>query len=641
VLPASLAVLLLAVVAAPAAHAAAPTFGTVKTLSAGAIDPRSLVAADLDDDGRLDLIAGDRNADSGRVTVRRNLGAGLFGSPVGSPYDPGVLGAGVGPVVAGDFTGDGRTDVLAGLATGSVTNQLVLLDGDGTGRLTPDATGPITTRSNLTGLAAADLDADGDLDALTSHEVGTTSSELGVLRGAGAAPAFVNSYGAGGTSMAMALAAGDLDGDGNPDVLVVGRNAGAGSAWVATSTGVSFSALIPVAVGPQPVAVALADVDDDGDLDGLVADGSTGLLSVLTNDGAGILTSTGLPVSGLGAGSGIAASDLNGDGDADVVVTDAATGRAGVMLGDGRGGFGAPTWLTMGDGARSPVIADLDGDGVPDLATADAVDATISVRLGTGAPAPQAAGSGAFASEPVGTTGPPQTITITNTGSARLKVASATVVGAGADDFLMTQNSCSGAALAAGGTDACALHLRFAPSQIGVRSATLRLAYQGGRVLDVALSGTGEDAHATTATAPATATTTTPAATTTAVTPVAPPPATRIVTTVAHEPASPPKRPAKLVLTLDRTRLEPSKPGVKLNLRFALGRAAKLILRVKTGARTVEIVRATAKNGRGTISWDGRLGKQAAPAGTYRLALLAVAADGAMARATATVTIGS
>jgi hypothetical protein len=79
--------------------------------------------------------------------------------------------------------------------------------------------------------------------------------------------------------------------------------------------------------------------------------------------------------------------------------------------------------------------------------------------------------------------------------------------------------------------------------------------------------------------------------------------------------------------------------GRRLKVGFALGRAAKVVLRVKHGGRTVEIVRASAGGGRGSISWDGRLGHDAAPAGTYRLDVYAVAANGRAARASVALTI--
>jgi hypothetical protein len=93
-----------------------------------------------------------------------------------------------------------------------------------------------------------------------------------------------------------------------------------------------------------------------------------------------------------------------------------------------------------------------------------------------------------------------------------------------------------------------------------------------------------------------------------------------------------------LALELDRAVLT-GRRGRTVKVGFSLSRAAKLVLRVKRGALTVEILRATAKEGAGTISWDGRPGARPAPAGTYRLAAYAVAADGSTARASATLRV--
>src|SRR4051794_28739592 len=495
-----LALALAAPATARGATVPGPTYDAPKVLGVGVgvSDPRSVVAADLDEDGRPDLVAGDRNADNGRVTVLRNMGSPggpvAFGAPIGGPFATGVPGAGVGPIAAGDVNGDGHPDVIAGLATGAVNDEVVVLAGDGRGALTPDAGGPVTTRANVTGVALADLDADGDLDALTSHQVGTTASQLAVLRQTGAGMGFVSSYGGGTTSMAMDVAAGQLDGTSGTDALVVSRNAGAGSAWVATGTGATFATRIPVPVGPSPEAVRLADVDGDGDLDGLVLDGSTGLISVLLNDGDANLTASSILVPGLGDGSGLDAGDLDGDGRVDLVVSDATADRVGVLLGDGHGGFGPATWLAMGNGSRSVLAADMTGDGVDDLITADSGDGALSVRRGTSTAAPQAAGGPvAFGTGDVGTTGAPHTVTIMNTGRARLSVSGAATAGAQADDFLITQDTCSGHVVLSGGTDACTVNLRFAPSAAGARAAVLRLRLAGGGTYDVPLAGTGID----------------------------------------------------------------------------------------------------------------------------------------------------
>jgi hypothetical protein len=623
--------------AAPAtAHAvvAGPTFAAPKVLGVGVgvSDPRSLVVADLDEDGRPDLVAGDRNGDIGRVTVLRSTGPGTFGAPVGGPFDPGVLGAGVGPVAAGDFNGDGRPDVIAGLATGAVNNEVLVMDGDGTGRLAPDPSGPVTTRASVTGVAVADLDTDGDLDAITSHEVGSTASQMAVLRQGGGAMTFVSSYGPGTTSMAMDVAVGQLDGLSGPDALVVSRNAGAGSAWVAVGTGATFAPQMAVPVGPSPTAVRLADLDGDGDLDGLVLDGSTGLLTVLTNDGDGVMTGSSVIIPGLGDGSGLAVGDLDGDGNPDAVVTDQVADRAGVLLGDGHGGFGPVTWQTMGAGTRSPVIADLTGDGVPDIATADSGADALSLRRNTSVPDPQATGPGAFGTRTIATTGAPQTVTIRNAGHAVLNVQSVSTAGSGADDFLLTQDGCTGDAVLSGGTDGCEIHVRFAPSAAGARAAVLRLRYAGGGTYDVPLAGTGALPEVPAViTAPAAAD---------PVDPVDDPVPAAVDAPKAATPAPRPTAALRvpLTLTLDHSVLKAAS-GAVLKVGFTLGRKAKLVLRVKRGAKTVEILRATGKAGDGTITWDGRLGARPAPAGTYRLAAYAVTADGVSARASATLTI--
>jgi hypothetical protein len=616
-----------------AATGAPPSFDARRTLAlgAGVTDPRSLVVSDLDGDGRPDLVAGSAGGGAGAVSVLRGTAAGSFAAPLGSPFGLGTAG-GVGAVATGDLNGDGRPDVLATIASGTTDDdQLVPLAGDGTGDLVPGA--PVTAHEQLAGLALADLDGDGDLDVLTASTTATTADQLGVLEQSSSGLALAGSTGATATSLATGVVAGDLDGDGTADALVVSRNAGTGSAWVAGGSGLSLTAATPVAVGADPVAVALADVDGDGDLDGLVLDGSAPLITLLRNDGAGGLTATAVTVTGLGAGTGIAAGDLNGDGAPDLAVTDGAGARAGVLLGDGAGGFAGPSWATTGAGPRSPVIADLEGDGVPDLATADATANALTLLRATSAPVPHGALTGSFGSQPVGATGEPHTITITNSGSARLAITGVATAGADADDFLVSHDGCSGHSVRSGGADSCTVGMRFAPSAAGARSALLRVRTATGDV-DVGLAGTGtvagDDGGDATTTTP-----TTGAATTGDT--AAPAPAEAVVAPIiTTQPAV--AKTTRLILTLSFSK-HTAKAGAPVKIGFALGRAAALVVRVKHAGQTVDIVRASRSGGRGSITWDGMLGRKAAPAGTYRLDVYAVAANGRAARASATLTI--
>ena len=103
----------------------------------------------------------------------------------------------------------------------------------------------------------------------------------------------------------------------------------------------------------------------------------------------------------------------------------------------------------------------------------------------------------AFAAQNTGTTSSPQSVTLSNTGSAALLIAGITLEGANASDFAFS-NSC-GTAIAAGGT--CSLPITFTPTSSGIRSANLTVTDSSGNVAgsiqSVALIGTGGTAMST------------------------------------------------------------------------------------------------------------------------------------------------
>jgi hypothetical protein len=187
------------------------------------------------------------------------------------------------------------------------------------------------------------------------------------------------------------VAAGDLDGDGALDLVTADAGDVAISVrrWRA-GTWVAAGALALGEGAPQPHLVALGDVDADGDLDVVASAHDAGSVWVWRGDGAGAFAvATGSPFTAITAGQphnhGLVVGDLDGDGDADIVAADQTARRVGVLLADGTGGFAASREIELGGQTYPPVLGDLDGDGRLDLVAPLVGSQAIAVLLGDGA----------------------------------------------------------------------------------------------------------------------------------------------------------------------------------------------------------------------------------------------------------------
>jgi hypothetical protein len=188
--------------------------------------------------------------------------------------------------------------------------------------------------------------------------------------------------------LAASLTAGDLNGDGDLDLMVVNRNDN--NVTVLLNDGnadFSEAAGSPFPVGILPQAITTGDLDGDGDLDLMVTDTSGPSLTVLLNDGnADFSEAPGSPVVvGLGPLS-ITASNLDGDGDLDIAVANFFDNNITVLLNDGTGGFsealGSP--VAVGSEPDSLTAGDLDGDEDLDLTMTNRADDNVTVLLNNG-----------------------------------------------------------------------------------------------------------------------------------------------------------------------------------------------------------------------------------------------------------------
>ena len=350
--------------------------------------PQSVAAADLDRDGDLDLASANLQGNS--LSVFFQTSPGVFGLPDNERRRPSLTvgGPGVtdGPraVIAADLDGDGDVDLASANSEGD--DLTVFLQGE-RGRFgRADADGSpqqrLTSAEVLApqALVAADFDGDGDLDLAAASE------------SAGAVMVFLQDapgvYGAVQILRVLelveprGLAAGDLDADGDNDLVVAATGADrlvlfrrAGEAFVAESIGAA-------AVTRRPVAVAMADLDADGDLDLVVANegdlstrqGSDVALLLQQEDG-GFEPSVREVLGGPTVTDGprwVEVVDVDLDGDPDLVVA-SNFGSTVSLFRQLRPGEFVPEPVRVLTGAISPkhVLArDLDGDGDPDLAIA-------------------------------------------------------------------------------------------------------------------------------------------------------------------------------------------------------------------------------------------------------------------------------
>jgi len=328
--------------------------------------------ADMNGDGRLDLVGCNSGGASGSVSIVWNVGGGRFAQTAEH-----ATGADVGPgrALAGDFDEDGQPD----LAVPSSAGAIVIFLGAGGGALT--LAGSVPAPGDLRRGAVGDLDKDSHLDLVVPDIDG---DRLVVLLGHGDGTFAVQTVGPTGVAPS-AVASGDVDGDGDLDLLVTAHGASRVEIWLGTGTG-AFALASTAATAAGPLRIALGDFDLDGRDDVVVVgDGGGGTLQILHNTGGGGF-GAGAPIATADATpTDVATGDLDGDGRSDIVVANGASGSDSVsVFVNAAGTFGARADLAIGGRAEGIALADLDVDGVLDIAVADHSNNRMQILLGKG-----------------------------------------------------------------------------------------------------------------------------------------------------------------------------------------------------------------------------------------------------------------
>ena len=118
----------------------------------------------------------------------------------------------------------------------------------------------------------------------------------------------------------------------------------------------------------------------------------------------------------------MALGDFNGDGKLDLATANWGSSTVSLLLGNGKGHFSLATSPATGSAPASVVVGDFNGDGKLDLATANWNSSTASILLRHIPAVTLSPTSLDFGDELVGTKSSPQPVTLTNSGSAPLKI---------------------------------------------------------------------------------------------------------------------------------------------------------------------------------------------------------------------------
>ena len=396
------------------------SFQTAVNYASGGQSTQALAIGDVNGDGKFDVVLADfcvsnSSCQVGQISLLLGNGDGTF-QPATTFNSGGTY---TRNVVLADLNGDGKLDVLAASQTdqggqwqdGGVVSVLL---GNGDATFQPAFAYTSGQYAGIS-LAVTDLNHDGKLDAVMASEcvnnysclTGGVSVYLG--NGDGTLVGAPN-YNPGGWN-AFSVAMADVDGDGKLDLLVSEQcnnnnscSNGVASVLLGNGDGTFKPAVQYDSAGQNGFTIVAADVNGDGKPDLLIANEcaqnncNNASVSVLLGNGDGTFqAATAYPTNGLYVYS-LATGDVNGDGKLDIVSTNecadnnCSNGTLSVLLGNGDGSFQtAVPYNSGGQYAFSVAIADLNGDGKSDLVAAnqcgtsgDCSNGNVVVLLGNG-----------------------------------------------------------------------------------------------------------------------------------------------------------------------------------------------------------------------------------------------------------------
>ncbi len=408
---ASFAVLLATLPAAPVGAAPPIAFAAPTTLMAGE-RPYKVIVADMNGDGFLDIVATNKGTGATGRRVSVFLATVSMGAVTGytkTDYLTNAAKNAPSGLAVGDLNGDGKPDFVTTTSGGSCSTQagggmpyycdgvfsifLATADsmGDVTGYSRTDypATGGVALPFTLNDVTIADLNGDGRQDIVLTASV-PFGSAAGMVRVYRASPTYTfttfSDYAA--TPNAAYPMIRDFNGDGKPDIAVVGDAVSVLTATTDTMTGnVTGYSRADLNAGSNPYGLAAGDFTGDGVPDLVTANlafSGNGTLRLFPGNGMGGFGAATTQAIVGSSTNDIATGDFNGDGALDIAVANSASsGTVNVLLNNGTGTF-ARSNHASGSNPYTLAVADLNKDGKLDIVVANNnTSGTVGILYGT------------------------------------------------------------------------------------------------------------------------------------------------------------------------------------------------------------------------------------------------------------------
>jgi len=351
------------------------------TGTGGTSNPLGIAATDLDNDGKEDVVIA--NTGNNTISVFRNtsvlsgIGAASFAAKVdfALPVSPTW-------VFFADLNGDGKTDVIVGMGSGTVFS--IYHNNSTTGNIILNNRVDITANNYPLYVAAGDLDNDGKIDLVTAN---FNSNNISVFRNTttGSIINFATKIDFNAGTGTSSVAIGDFNSDGKPDIATTNFNANTISIFrnnTNTPGNIQLLNSNTLTAASVPHYIKVVDIDGDRKVDILCSNYTGNNFSIFRNTSLSFgINFAGRVDVATGTGTsnprGNEVMDMDDDGRPDIVVVNNANQTISVFRNQTAPGtinvasFSNRIDLAVGLSARDVFISDIDNNGRPDILTSD------------------------------------------------------------------------------------------------------------------------------------------------------------------------------------------------------------------------------------------------------------------------------